>query len=403
MKKVYFLVAVTLFFASIGHAQITADVVEQMMTKRAITCQDVEFNAVSMIPRLYNEGKWDTLDAVLDYTGRYCGTYEFMVTLEMLRSIKNNSFKEEITDLYGVKNPPVRQERASFYRKNILAYLHSYREGVDILYNAPNYFNYTVKAYNDYYAFIHNLAASLVSKPGLSPVEQFLVRYYTAPDTLMFAELADTIYKGTQIYAAYSAQTDNGGLTYALTAGMWSPQGHMAVLGNHPYVGMQAGSKSHNYFFDLEAQFRFINSTQSHTILFDDTLHDSKRYFAMFLGGDIGYSFVHTKHSELEMLIGFAYDFVDLWPNPNYDKSNTSYPDKTVGTLNFNAGMQYKLYLKHAANSNIETRSYIGLQARYNFMNYQNTGGTDLRGSALTVGVIWGGILKPVHHYYSNE
>lgn len=404
MKRLLLLSTLFIGAYTTTRAQIQPTAVENMMYRRVLNCTDIEYNALCMIPRLYKEGKMDTLDAVITYSAENCGMYEYLVTLNILRSIKNGTFKEEISNLYDPKGGEHAVDSA-YYAKNILSYLQSYKERADIHRDSKRYFPYTIAAICDYYDFLKSLAVSLESKQGMTPVESFLVNYYTNPDTAMLRRLVGPEYTGTTLQNAYKGYGKAGGVNLGLTAGFWMPMGKLSAMGNHPSLGLVAGGRGKNFMCDVDFNVRFVNSPQEHTTVKNDTLRYGKDFIGYYVGLDMGYSLLKTKKTELAVLGGIAVDAIDIWKNPNNtgNNNNNSNNDRTLFSLNLNAGLGYKVYIHNRVSKIMQNRSYIDFQVKYNYVNYKNAGGSEVTGNAVTFGIVYGSYKKPIHHYYDAK
>ena len=88
---------------------------------------------------------------------------------------------------------------------------------------------------------------------------------------------------------------------------------------------------------------------------------------------------MHKKH-ELDLIGGIGYDGFDAITD-----MKTKYSDKasvTLNTLNLNLGLGYRFY--------ISSTTYIGLQGKYNFVNFLNHNGTNLSGNTMEFYILIG-------------
>ena len=127
----------------------------------------------------------------------------------------------------------------------------------------------------------------------------------------------------------------------------------------------------------------------------NDSLTPSNTFLGFYTGLDAGYELFHTRKSELDVLgcIGLQGLYV---LNGNNGTANL-----TLVSVNPNFGLGYKLYLTHkiksatdSQNAYIVRRSYIGIQAKYNLLYFNNYPGTSLSGDAFTISLIYGGTTK---------
>src|SRR6185312_8057611 len=64
---------------------------DAMLNKKAVNCWDVGYNAGAIIPRLFAEGKNDSLAAVAVYWENKCGKVEPLGRFETLQNIRSGS------------------------------------------------------------------------------------------------------------------------------------------------------------------------------------------------------------------------------------------------------------------------------------------------------------------------
>ena len=407
MKKI---VLLSLLFTTCSfglNAQVKDNAVEHMMTQRVLTCDDIYYNSVTLIPRLYAERKTDTLEAVLAYWKKNCGLYESAVCFTILYAIEHNNFREELTDTYKDSTKGNSLRDAAFYKQNIISYLFENRRFAKIDKVPSQYANYYYEAYVAYEKFIRSMAASLLNKPGLSHTERFLVEFYANPDTVQLSRLRDSLYMGSVLREAYVGIEQFGGVSYGLNAGMWHPTGNLSVLGNHPFLGAYIGGRSKGFSCDFTMNFAFQKTPNYYNVLKDDSLYHTNYFVGYYIGLDFGEALFRTRRCELALLEGIAYDGISTINNNNNNNNNNndnnSSTGKTLNSLNLNAGLGWKFYLRHVKNENVIWHSFIGIQAKYNLVNYNNGGGTDLTGKSMNFCVTWGGYHKSIHHYYDKE
>lgn len=398
MKKIVLVLTVAILACTVANAQVKDESVENMMTKRVMTCDDVYYNSITLLPQLYAAHKTDTLDAVVAYWQKNCGLSEASVCVGILRDIEKGTFREALRNPYLVAENGAGAGDELYYKNNIISYLTSNYNFYALQLNRDKYMHFRYVAYVDYSNFIRSLAGSLLDKPGLTPAERFLVRFYAEPDPQKIRELSDSVYNGTLLQQAYIGEQKFGGFDIGLRAGVWTPQGNLSILGSHPSVGIYMGGCSKRLMYDLVFDVRFGNSANKYTTVKDDSLRQSNNFTSYYVGLDWGYAVLRSRKHELALLAGIGYDGITVVENTA--NSNDASNGKNLNSFNLNAGIGYKFFIRHIKNDNISRYSYVGLQAKYNLINYQNTGGTDLTGNSFTFGIIYGAFMRGVHHYY---
>lgn len=389
------IVALMIFLGSAVTAfgQIGDNVVEGLMTMRILDCEEISYNSVNLIPRLYKENKTDTLNAVVDFWRKNCGMKEALVSYTILTSIKDHTFKEELKfdkSAFAVDSTNV--PSTDYYATNIVAYLNWYYYGFSVrhrpkIYIEPHQGDYYVANYAQYYDFLNSIALSLNSRKDLSKIERFLVDYFIQPNPAKLNQLLSDEYNGTVLQAAYKMQKEEkkhvSGFQMSAHTGMWVPQDNASRLGNHPYLGGSIGGRNNKVMIDLSLHIRILDAPTYYNVRDNDTVYRTKSYNGFYLGVDGGYQLLKYKRHELDLLGGFGLDGFDA--TFNNDAINTTYP-----SFNLNAGLGYKILLTHKDRNKSDKYSYIAFQAKYNWVNYCNLGGTDMTGNAYTFGVIYG-------------
>jgi hypothetical protein len=175
-------------------------------------------------------------------------------------------------------------------------------------------------------------------------------------------------------------QIRNSTQHFGLLAGWWFPRGNLEVLGNHPYLGMQGGMRRFQHEFDLELDIRFGKSQSEYKVYRDGQFYYSRDFLGGYLGMDYKYYFLINPREEAGVLAGIGYDGFSL----NRD-SIPSGPYE-IGSLNLNGGFRFNIYSRSG--------TYLGFQARYNFISYKNKGGTSFSGNAISVTIYVGGIWR---------
>ena len=400
MKNIYYLILILIALSFNTTAQVKDANVEGLMDKRVLTCDDIYYNSITLIPRLYHEKKMDTLNAVLTYWKKNCGMNEAAVCMTILLAIENNTFREELSNIYKDTTKGNSFADVMFYKNNIISYLYSNKDFAEIKKIPAEYPHFYHTAYVAYSKFTRSVAASLLNKQGLSPAEHFLVEFYANPDTVQISRLADSVYKGSLLQQAYMGNETFGGLSYGLNYGMWHSTGKLAIIGDHPYLGCYFGGRGEGFTTDFVMNFAFNNSPNYITVVKDDSVYHTDYFVGYYIGLDFGQALFRTKRHEIAVLAGIAYDGIAVIENTSTDNKSNG---KTLNSLNLNAGLGYKFYYKHVKSRDVRRHSFIGIQAKYNFVSYRNGGGTDLTGNSVTIGISWGGYRKDVHQYYNKN
>ncbi len=378
-------------------AQVNDKTVEQLMVKRTFPCPDIYYNTIILIPQLYREGKMDTINAIIDYTHRNCELYTATVAYVLLRSIQAHTFREVLNNNAPGKGVNDSAQQASYYEKHIIAFLNSYildaRRNPTAPYNTAE--GYALKtAGKDYTNFIQSMAASLAGMPGLTPVEQFLVALYAHPESARFGVLKTNTYKGTLLQKAYNKTVGDEGVEYYVFAGKWQPFGKLETLGSHPSVGCYIGSRQNGFSGGMAFSVAFDKSPNTYRVKKGDSVFQTDRFVQYYIGYDFAQALYSTQRTEFTLNAGLGYDGINALKNID------SHHARTLGSFNWNLGAGFKVFLQHREHDGSVSHTYIGLQAKYNFVSYNNPSGTDLGGRSACFGLIFGGfsVERPVHY-----
>lgn len=363
MKKL--LLAILLAASLPSLAQQDSDI-ESMMTRRVLRCSDVQYNSIALIPRLYRSGRNDTLEALLAYAHRHCPNYNGLLDFELLYAIGNGTFREE-----------------QFTGRGLLASLRSYGRYFDEGQNDA----YITLLRNDeivrnYYNLLREMAHNL-SQSKLTPGQDVLVRYYSTPADSLLELFNDREFRNTAFQTEYRTDRERfdprTGYHYSILGGVWAPDGKLSLLGNHPYLGFQMGGRGRKLMINVTVMIKFLQSKNSYLVRKEDSLYSTRRFLGGYIGLDGAYSLLQGRHHTWDVLGGVGWDGFDALSVDRNDERLT----KSVNSINFNVGTGYKYFFGKAG-------TYVGLDAKYNFLFYKNTGGTRMSGNAFTIGLVFG-------------
>ena len=404
MKKLIAELSLLLISTITAYAQIPDKTIADMMTNRVLSNEDISYNAILMVPRLYHEHKTDTLNAVLGFWERNYPNDPMRVLFTMVHEIEQHTFRETMHVSETPRMKTITYNDSMEFYGYILNYLGWYEDMYDIdsVPNRYNYHKYQREAYATFFGLLQSIAEVQLRRQDLTPPEDFLLHYMTHPTLRAFVVLGDARYNGTMLQKAYTNYTDDrktvSGLSWGLTAGWWSPTGNLSVLGNHPSICMIFGGRSPRWSFDLAFDIRLQHAPNQYVVIVDDSLFRTSHYVGYYGGFNVGYALLMKKRHEVDILGSMGIDAFNAFKSNGTDNSTnqTKGPTQTLLSFNMNAGIGYRYYLKKKVDNKMAHFTYIGIQARYNYNNYCNPGGTDLAGNAYTVSLIFGGYNKPL-------
>ncbi|MFZ4741106.1 MAG: hypothetical protein ACOYLE_08065 [Bacteroidales bacterium] len=378
MKHIFRILAF-LFLTSNVYGQI--DGIESLMTRKYLSCQDIRYNAQFLIPEFYKKDSKDTLNAIIDYWEKYCGLSEEIIRCRILFAIDNREFDENT------------------YDSTILNYLISYKNST---WGLRNKYRETYIYYNWYSntsqpdtlkSFTVNLAKVILARNDLKPIERFFLKMYSNDFEGTFAMLQSDDFKETKIHKYYFSEIQRNNRQIILHGdfilGVWIPQDNLEILGNHPFIGLRGGYKYKRLIVDATIGFKFVKSPNVYKVYKNDSIWDTDHFFGGYIGIDLGLEMFRIKNNSFDLIGGVAFDGFDAIkvddPNSNTDIS------KSISSLNLNIGLGYKY--------NINKWNYIGVDFKYNIVDFKNNMGTDLSGNAFMINLIYGFFEKRYNVY----
>jgi hypothetical protein len=153
--------------------------------------------------------------------------------------------------------------------------------------------------------------------------------------------------------------------------GMWIPTGRDRVLGSHPLLGVELGKWTDRFMWEINGEFQMGDTNTPYTVVNNNGVSTtSSLYEGTYLGLNFGYSLITIKRSVFYLTGGVGWTgFVAI----NGD-DNTS--QLSINTLTSNYGMGFQHFGKKG--------TLVGAALLFNYLNYQNTGGTPMDGNAVT-------------------
>jgi hypothetical protein len=209
-----------------------------------------------------------------------------------------------------------------------------------------------------------------------NPEDAFHKLRKTMPELDAFQQQLDTYELNRLKYLR-----NRGAGTFSLMIGTWMPTGNLRTLGTHASASYLLGYRKMKNEYDLVATARLGTTTaQNYSILRSDTVYSRNYYGGGYIGAEYTRYFVHTEKFDFGPTIGFGYDEFDIATDT--DATQTSLSPTQIFTLNLNTGLRFKYFFHKAW--------FVGLVLKYNSLNYENKGGTDLRGNACSIDISYG-------------
>ncbi len=345
-------------------------------------CYDLATKALKSLPNLYETGQLDSLHAVLNNWERSCGKREITRRLRTLLLLEADDFIEIDFDFT--------------HYNSLLGYLEDekFKLLMDSVHEDPRelYLNFFQEpdllfAYTN---FTTRLAASIAQNKGIDlmipscKTSIMLLQVYAGYFDPFFQSIKNA-QCNSQLSRYYSSQVQSiekkAKVDAAIITGLWLPYGNVAVLGNHPSLGFLFGWGKRKMVYDFVIEFRFGKPRETYEVFHNGSVVSTNHYLGGYAGFDLGYELKNRKNSKWYLLAGVATDgFDSIKADPDQDVKT-----KSTFVLNLNGGIGWRTYSRDG--------SYFGIEARHNFINYKNTGGTNLDGNAVSLRLLFG-LLK---------
>lgn len=225
-------------------------------------------------------------------------------------------------------------------------------------------------------------AKQLSAKKGDDIETNLLLVYYSGNYDSIFHLIQQSLPKSSFLhkqYTDYIAQTIHQShcIRLGLSIGNWYPNGELAILGEHPYAGIQMGVE--NYYgwgFYLTMEQRFGNLPDSLPFLFDSELHYTNRYIGGYYGLNISKDLFSKINHKIAVIAGIALDGF----NTTFDLvEQNKYLETNIYSLNLNLGITYKYMMFQTL--------YTEVKAMYHMVNYNSETDLDLSGNVFTIGL----------------
>lgn len=372
-KSLFAIAALALFFSAIaisapaGAQQVD---VQSIVTQRNIPCPEVAFTSSVLIKEFHMKQQPDSLQGVLYFWEGHCGMQEPMVRALVLHMIETNTFYDD------------------WYPQNLGMMLEDYKAAQEIEDFNNYYYDYTTWEYHpispDFNKFTLQLANDLKRFEDISPTEMYFLEYYSnnfkeARKIARRGDLAGTPLDS--LFREHERQKLEGPMGFlGLSGGMWIPGGNLAAVGTFSEIGITFESQYRRYLVGGHLNVAFSATQKTFAVDVANSLTDYSPYSGLAVGFDLGWEAASTLKTSLFLVSGFgARSILSRRPNELDEKQPTR------GQWSLSPGLG--VYIRHR----ISASHYMAVQTRYNFVNFENDGGTDLSGNIFTFGLIFGG------------
>ena len=367
-----------LIFSVFLSANLFGQDFDNLMVKKQFDCSDISYNCSLLFERYYTGNKVDSAKNIVAYWESKCGLREPVQRARILLSLKEGNFKD------------------SLLSQGVLAYIFNYQNRMDMV-KFANYYSYD--NYKSYYGFIpagqdfdkFTIKAAIELKAKYNPesIEYLICEFYGDNCDTIFAKIQSNKNTSSILSVEYKKSVDKylniSELHMALITGVWIPTGGISKLGLHPEIGFQIGAKHKKMNYDFVVSIKFLNSPNDYyarRTKGDGSLELTNNFLGGYVGFNVGRDIFYRDRHEIQVLSGIAYDGFDALKE---DKSK-EIQFESVSSFNFNVGLGYRYYLNNS--------SYLGVSAKYNFVDYSANKVIDFRGNPISIQFIIGGLLN---------
>ena len=162
----------------------------------------------------------------------------------------------------------------------------------------------------------------------------------------------------------------------------WVPVGKNKVLGNHPEIGIGIGIDKNHFAASLLIGIKFLSSKNYYYVYHEEQLLKTNHFFGGFIGGDFKYKLYRGTTYSFNLLGGLGFDGFDAITKTKEHNA------KSINSFNLNTGLSVSYVFKKLYSP------YLDFQVRYNFVDYDTNGGTDLSGNILLIRLVLGLLLQ---------
>jgi hypothetical protein len=343
------------------------DILDQL-TRKAPNCETISFNAAELISRLYGGGKFDSIALVAREWEHNCGMSEPLFRLKVLLSIQNGTFSDELMAdepiLGWVQNYESRLQVSK--EKNFRQIYEYYKISFGF-----------VPVNSDFDTFTALWSDTLLDDVKTNENERLWCYLYSNQPELFYEYLRRNQYPDTEVQRSYNNATErarrmwDGNLGFI--TGLALPTGNLAnVIGPKSLWGFQIGARHLKMQYDLTIALRPGSPKQDYTVLYQGATILTDHYLGGYIGADLAYEALRRNKTELNVIAGIGFDGFDAVEG-NTEKDIQG---KSINSLNINAGAGIRFYILKSG--------YLGMQLRYNLVNYRNPQGTGLDGNYIS-------------------
>jgi hypothetical protein len=368
------------FIFSISSSQTLGDFAN---SKETIDCNDVIYNAPLIVNDLIDKNQILKVYDFLDYWESNCGEIEQIYRLRTILDIERRSFNISSIDEATLDNLIVYK---SLYNK----VKDSINSGVEL---DRDYYN----NFDAYFNITQELAKNTISN---NIDEQLLLDFYAddnpsfdnikkAPKTSRLRQVYDDFYG-----IFFNSPIDFLEFRYLFITGGIDNMDKLSIFGTRPSVGFGLGLQMKRHILDAILDVRIGPADQEYSTVYNGELLITNNYTSFYAGAEYTYNFYSNRRFHIGISGGLGYERITAY-SPNDDELEEEEDSKNLPSFNRNIG----LVMEHEYG---RKGFFFGIQLRYHWADYNNSGGTTLDGNYLNLRLIWGKKENPTRDVYED-
>lgn len=366
------------FIFSISSSQTLSDFTN---SNDAIDCNDVIYNAPSIVQELIDNNQILKVYDFLDYWESNCGEIEQIYRLRTILDIQRRSF-----NISSINEATL---------DNLIIYKSLFNEVKDSI-------NSGVELDRDYYnnfdAYF-NLTQELAKNTKSTNIDEQLILDFYADDNPSFDNIkrAPKTSKLRQVYDDFHSMFFNSPIDflefrYLFITGGIDNMDKLSIFGTRPSVGFGLGLQMKRHILDAILDVRIGPSDQEYSTVYNGELLTTNNYTSFYAGAEYTYNFYSNRRFHIGISGGLGCESITAY-NPTDDDSEEE--SKNLPSFNRNLG----LVLEHEYG---RKGFFFGVQLRYHWADYNNSGGTALDGNYLNLRLIWGKKENPTKDVHED-
>lgn len=366
MHRLLNTLVVLCLFASTLSAQVDLDA---QLLRQTPNCESVAYNSTLLINELFQRSQVDSINQVITRWSNFCGESEPLFRAKVLTKITLATFDEA-----SLTSTDEMSMVLSYLDRQQLSQEENYHQ----VYEYYKYYLGYVGLNSEFDLVTVAWATSLLDENSdLKPTEKAYCLLYSNQADAFWAYLQTPEMQNTELAASAKKQEQevrgmwDGHINFF--SGVFVPNSNLYdVIGVKPIIGFQLGAKVKKTQYDFTISYRPGKAKEYYEVQFQGYPVQTRDHAGGYIGIDFARELTNNYKRELDLEWGIGADIMDVISGD----PEVSDDSKTLASFNFNCGLGYRFYFKNM--------NYIGLHAKYNFINYNNKQGTSLSGDYLS-------------------